>query len=267
MNDIKKYSLFRPCIDLHGGQVKQIVGGSLNDQGDGLKTNFVSSKPASYYAELYRSHQLKGGHVILLGEGNQAAAEEALLAWPHGLQVGGGINAQNAEKWLFLGASHVIVTSFLFENHEFSWNKLNEIIGVIGKERLVIDLSCRRLVKEDGNVSWFVATNRWQTITQTEITVDLLDQLADCCAEFLIHAADVEGLQNGMDLELIEFLGKHVRIPCTYAGGASHLNDLEVVNRVSQGKVDLTIGSALDIFGGNKIKFSDCVHWNERGTV
>ncbi len=247
---------FRPCIDLHQGKVKQIVGGSLNDQG--ADTNFVSQYDAPYYAELYRQHQLKGGHVIALGPGNKEQALKALAAWPNGLQFGGGVNERNASEFLEAGASHLIVTSYLFENGQLSDKRINSIKKETGKERLVMDLSCRRT-----DSGWNIATDRWQTITDTQITRDTLDELSKHCDEFLIHAADVEGLQAGIDQDLVKFLGEIVTIPCTYAGGARSLEDLKLVHQLSQGKVDLTIGSALDIFGGEGVTLDECIAWNK----
>lgn len=246
---------FRPCIDLHDGQVKQIVGGSLND--DGAKTNFVSDRDATYYASLYQQHNLTGGHVISLGGGNQEQAMAALSAWPNGLQYGGGVNADNALAYIEAGASHVIVTSWLFEGDQFSWQRLEQLKQLVGKERLVLDLSCRQR-----DNSWFIATNRWQTVTDTEVNADTLARLADYCDEFLIHSADVEGLQAGIDQPLVAMLGQHSPIACTYAGGARNLDDLELVKSLSNGRVDLTIGSALDIFGGNGVTLDECIAWN-----
>lgn len=247
---------FRPCIDLHNGQVKQIVGGTLND--DGAKTNFVSEHSSAYYASLYQQHQLTGGHVIALGPGNEKAALEALGAYPNGLQFGGGVNASNAEHYLNAGASAVIVTSWLFEDGEFSWQRLEQIKAITGRERLVLDLSCRK----QGD-SWFIATNRWQTVTSTEVNAETLSKLAEHCSEFLIHAADVEGLQAGIDQDLVTMLGEHSQTPCTYAGGARNVEDLKLVNELSNGKVDLTIGSALDIFGGQGCTLAECIEWNQ----
>ena len=232
---------FRPCIDLHNGKVKQIVGSSLSQNESELQTNFVSQKPAEWYAELYKKDNLKGGHIIMLGEGNEEAALKALEAYPKGMQIGGGISKENAQKYLKAGAAAVIITSYIFPNAKFSLEKLKAISEETGKENLVIDLSCYNRT---------VAINRWQTLTDFSITPQNLEQIAEYCAEFLIHAADVEGKQQGMDLELIEFLGKHSPIPATYAGGANSLEDLETCNKLSKGRVDLTIGSALDIFGG-----------------
>lgn len=246
---------FRPCIDLHQGQVKQIVGGSLNDQG--ADTNFVSEYSSRYYAELYRKHQLQGGHVIALGPGNQQAALDALSAWPGGLQFGGGVNADNAAAYLDAGASHVIVTSYLFEGGQFSWERLGAIKAVTGKERLILDLSCRRT--ESG---WNIATDRWQTVTELAVNEQTLEELSSHCAEFLIHAADVEGLQAGIDEDLVRLLGQACPIPVTYAGGARSLDDLKRVHELSDGKVDLTIGSALDIFGGKGVTLDECIQWN-----
>ena len=248
---------FRPCIDLHDGQVKQIVGGSLSNQG--AQTNFVSDRDASYYADLYRQHQLTGGHVISLGGGNQQQAKAALTAWPNGLQYGGGVNADNAMDYIHAGASHIIVTSWLFEQGQFSWQRLAALKDLVGKERLVLDLSCRQR-----NNSWFIATDRWQTVTSTEINAQTLQRLAQYCAEFLIHSADVEGLQAGIDGPLVKLLGEHCTIPVTYAGGARSLADLQQVKELSNGKVDLTIGSALTIFGGSGINLEACIHWNQQ---
>lgn len=250
-------TLFRPCIDLHQGKVKQIVGGSLNDEG--ADTNFVSPYDAAYYAKLYREHNLTGGHVIALGPGNKEEALKALQTWPGGLQFGGGVNADNAAEFLEAGASHVIVTSFLFENDQFSWDRLEQIKAVAGKDRLILDLSCRRT-----DQGWNIATNRWQTVTDTRVDTETLHQLSKHCAEFLIHAADVEGLQGGIDEDLVRHLGQNCQIPVTYAGGARSLEDLELVDQLSSGKVDLTIGSALDIFGGNGVTLEECINWNQR---
>ncbi|QUM85499.1 MULTISPECIES: phosphoribosylformimino-5-aminoimidazole carboxamide ribotide isomerase [unclassified Moritella] len=247
---------FRPCIDLHQGKVKQIVGGSLNDQG--AATNFISQYDAAYYADIYRQHDLRGGHVIALGPNNEIEVLKALEAWPQGLQFGGGVNLSNAAQYIAVGASHVIVTSYLFDGDEFSWEKLAQLKELIGKEHLILDLSCRKTAQ-----GWNIATNRWQTITSTVINADTLAQLSEHCAEFLIHAADVEGLQNGIDQELVTLLGQHTRIPVTYAGGARSIDDLALVEQLSKGKVDLTIGSALDIFGGSGITLQQCIDWNK----
>lgn len=247
---------FRPCIDIHDGKVKQIVGGTLDT--DRLVTNFESEHDASWFAELYKQHDLTGAHVILLGQGCQEAAIGALRAWPNGLQVGGGINDQNAKFWIEQGASHVILTSWLFDGDVLNMDKVRQISSIVGKTRLVLDLSCRRV--EQG---WRIATNRWRTITQTAVNAELIVELASYCDEFLVHAADVEGLCSGMDEELIQLLGQHSPIPVTYAGGASKFEDLAHVQKLSQGRVNLTIGSALDLFGGS-IPFTECVKWNQR---
>ena len=253
-------TLFRPCIDLHQGRVKQIVGGTLTDDGTGLRTNFVSEYPACHYGELFRRDGVTGAHVILLGPGNEAAAHEALAAYPGGLQVGGGVNAANAASWIEAGASHVIVTSALFDAAgKFLPGKLAEISAIVGPEKLVIDLSCRR----DAS-GWVVAMNRWQTLTDLRLDLDTLDRLSPFCAEFLIHAADVEGKMAGMDEALITLLGRHTARRITYAGGARHLDDLALCDKLSGGRVDLTIGSALDIYGGAGVRYADCLAWNRR---
>jgi phosphoribosylformimino-5-aminoimidazole carboxamide ribotide isomerase len=257
-------TLFRPCIDLHEGRVKQIVGGTLRDDSKPA-TNFVSDKDAAYYAGLYRENDLRGGHVILLGPGNDEAAKAALAAWPGGLQVGGGISPANAENWLKAGASHVIVTSWLFpktgQQANLDLDRLKELSALVGHDKLVIDLSCRKL--DDG---WYVAIDRWQTLTPVRLDEDLFRTLDSFCAEYLIHAADVEGLRQGPDWDLVRYLALLTDKPVTYAGGASSLNDLDRMEHDSGGLVDLTIGSALDIFGGSEIRFEDCVAFNQERT-
>jgi len=251
--------MFRPCIDLHEGRVKQIVGGTLSDDSSTLRTNFVSDRPAAWYANRYRQDALPGGHVILLGPGNESAAREALAAYPGGLQVGGGVNADNARAWLEAGASHVIVTSWVFRDGALDWTRLGTLVQSIGQKRLVLDLSCRR---RDGE--YIVVTDRWQKFTELVVSPETLEMLSEHCDEFLVHAADVEGLCRGVDLELVERLAVAASIPTTYAGGARSLEDLETVTRIGRGRIDLTIGSALDIFGGSTVRYADCVEFNRR---
>ena len=254
---------FRPCIDLHDGKVKQIVGSSLSDSGAGLKTNFETDRSSAWFAELYKKDGIKGGHVIMLGKGNESAAKAALLAYPGGLQVGGGINAQNAMEYIQAGASHVIVTSWIFPEGQLDRTRLDELVKTVGKEHLILDLSCKRTGFVDGKPQWKIATNRWQTIIDIEITKETLEDLAKSCDEFLVHAADVEGKQQGMDDDLIRFLAENSPIPVTYAGGAKSLEDLKHCKEISNGKIDLTIGSALDLFGGKGVKYDDCVKFNK----
>ncbi len=247
--------MFRPCIDLHEGKVKQIVGGTLGDAS--VRTNFVAEQPAAWFADLYRRDNLTGGHVIMLGSGNEAEARAALAAFPGGLQLGGGVNAQNARDWLDAGASHVIVTSWVFREGRVDWTRLGELVKAIGKDRLVLDLSCRKRGDD-----YFVVTDRWQKFTERVVNEETMKQFSALCAEFLIHAVDVEGLCRGIDRELVEKLGRWTTIPTTYAGGANSLTDLEEVTRLGGGKIHLTIGSALDIFGGRGVRYADCVKFN-----
>ncbi|MCB1210081.1 MAG: phosphoribosylformimino-5-aminoimidazole carboxamide ribotide isomerase [Verrucomicrobiales bacterium] len=251
---------FRPCIDLHDGRVKQIVGSSLTDDGRALKTNFVSDRDSSWFARQYWQDNTPGGHVIMLGPGNEKAALWALAGFPGGLQVGGGISAANARQYLDAGASHVIVTSNLFDKEgKFLQSRLDALLAVIPKERLVIDLSCKATAG-----GWVVAMNRWQTITNLELSPETLATLASQCAEFLIHAVDVEGKCEGIDEPLVRFLGEYSPIPVTYAGGVSSIDDLWRIQDASDGRVDATIGSALDMFGGTGVKYSDCIAFNRR---
>lgn len=250
-------TLFRPCIDLHQGKVKQIIGGSLSQTG--AETNFISPYDAKYYADLYKANNLRGGHVISLGPNNKQQALEALATYPNGLQFGGGVNAGNAYEFIDAGASQVIVTSYLFEDNQFSWSRLDKIKTAVGADRLVLDLSCRKT-----NDGWMIATDRWQTITNTAITQQTISQLEAHCAEFLVHAADAEGLQAGIDQDLVSLLGNICTLPCTYAGGARSIADLQLVQSLSKGRVDLTIGSALDIFGGKGVTLQECLNWNRQ---
>jgi phosphoribosylformimino-5-aminoimidazole carboxamide ribotide isomerase len=239
--------------------VVQIVGGTLSEDPAAVRTNFVSERPASWFAELYQRDGLTGGHVIMLGPGNDAAARSALAAYPAGMQLGGGVNADNARYWLEAGASHVIVTSWVFRDGQVDWMRLAELVKLIGKDRLVLDLSCRI---RDGQ--YFVVTDRWQKFTDVTLSAATLAKFAASCSEFLIHAVDVEGLCRGIDGELVSKLGQWSPIPVTYAGGASSLADLETVSRLGQGQVHLTIGSALDIFGGTGVRYADAVAFNRR---
>jgi phosphoribosylformimino-5-aminoimidazole carboxamide ribotide isomerase len=254
-------TIFRPCIDLHDGKVKQIVGGTLRDDGAGMKTNFVAAQPPEFFAAKYRADRLSGGHVIKLGPGNDAAARAALAAWPGELHLGGGIDATNAKAWLDAGAGKVIVTSWLFPDGKFARERLEALERAVGAERLVIDLSCRaRFV--DGERRWLVAIDRWQRVTDFAVDQDHVELIARSCSELLVHAADVEGLCKGIDRQLVERLGEWSPIPCTYAGGGKDISDLMNVDRASHGAVDLTYGSALDLFGGTQVKYADCVAWN-----
>ena len=244
---------FRPCIDLQNGRVVQIVGGTLTDDAAQTVTNHVSDRSAADFAALYRRDGLRGGHVILLGPGSEEVARSALAAYPGGLQIGGGITADNAASWLDAGASHVIVTSYLFENGRLSREHLAAMTNAVGKDKLVVDISCRR--SRDGQ--YYVATNRWQTITETRLDAALLTFLEPFCAEFLVHAADVEGKCEGIDEDLVRLLGGWASLSTTYAGGARRLEDIALVERLSGSKIDLTIGSALDIFGGSLVRYED----------
>ena len=252
---------FRPCIDIHEGKVKQIVGGTLDTHK--LAINFESEHSAAWYAKLYQQDQANGGHVIQLGPGNHKAALDALQTWPQGLQVGGGINLENASSWLESGASHVIVTSYLFDDAGiFQENKLEALIREVGKKHLILDLSFRK-----HNDSWIVATNRWQTLSQLHLNQKNIQSLQNSCDEFLIHAADVEGLQKGIDEKVIQTIAPWLEIPATYAGGAQSIKDLQKVKNLSDDKIDLTIGSALDIFGGTGAIYSECIAWNQRNKI
>ncbi len=244
---------FRPCIDLHEGMVKQIVGATLSDAAtDGPETNFQAERPAAWFADLYRRDQLAGGHVIQLGKGNRAAARSALARWPGGMQLGGGVNDENARQWLDAGASHVIVTSWVFSDGRIHMDRLKRLTGQIGKKRLVLDLSCRK--RGD---AYLVTTNRWQTFTAEAVTYALLDRLAAFCDEFLIHAVDVEGRCAGIETDLVAYLGRWAGLPITYAGGIADQEDIDRIDALGNGSIDFTVGSALDIFGGTGLCYAD----------
>ena len=237
----------------------QIVGGTLTDQGDGVRTHFVADHPSSWFAERYREDGLRGGHVIALGPGNDAAARDALAAWPGGLQYGGGVNAANAPAWLEAGASHVIVTSWVFREGRLDGERLSELVARVGRDRVVLDLSCRK--RDD---DYFVVTDRWQKFTDLRLGPEVFQRLAASCSEFLVHAVDVEGLCRGIDGGLVAQLGEWCPLPVTYAGGARSLEDLLTVEELGRGRVDLTIGSALDLFGGSGVRYADAVAFNRR---
>ena len=243
---------FRPCIDIHNGKVKQIVGGSLKDAGNQAVENFVSTQDAAFYANLYKKEGIRGGHIILLNardsEFYEATKEQAYLAlgeYPGGLQIGGGITAENAKSFLEAGASHVIVTSYVFKDGKIHYDRLKKLVNAVGKEHVVLDLSCR---KRDGK--YFIVTDRWQKFTEEEVTLSLLEELKDYCDEFLIHAVDVEGKASGIETELAELLGSWGKIPITYAGGVGSFDDLKELKELGCNRLNVTIGSALDLFGG-----------------
>lgn len=243
---------YRPCIDIHNGKVKQIVGSSLEDEGDQAQENFVSKRDADFFAEFYAKDGLKGGHVIMLNKQDspyyEATKQQALLAlrtYPGGMQIGGGINADNAKKFLDAGATHVIVTSYVFSDGRINYENLHKLVDAVGKEHIVLDISCRKLDDD-----YYIVTDRWQNFTKERITPELLDELSQYCDEFLIHAADVEGKCQGIEEELVQLLGAWGKIPMTYAGGISDYQDIEDIKELGQGKLNITIGSALDLFGG-----------------
>lgn len=244
---------FRPCIDIHNGKVKQIVGGSLSDSGNFAKENFVAEQDAAFFAGLYRDAGIRGGHIILLNAANsefhEATKQQALLAlraYPDGLQVGGGITPENAIEYLQAGASHVIVTSYVFRDGKIRYDRLEELVKAVGRERLVLDVSCKKV---DG--CYKVVTDRWQKLTEEVLDIALLNRLAEYCDEFLIHAVDVEGKANGIERELVTMLGTWGKHPMTYAGGIHSYEDLQQIKKLGQNHLNVTVGSALDLFGGS----------------
>lgn len=253
---------FRPCIDIHNGKVKQIVGGTLKDQNDQAKENYVSEYDSIFYADLYKKNQIKGGHVILLNakeseyyESTKREALKALAAYPMGLQVGGGITKENAKEFLEAGASHVIVTSYVFKDGQIHYDRLKELVNLIGNKRLVLDLSCRQ--KEN---AYYIVTDRWQKFTDVMLTEETMKELEVYCDEFLIHAVDVEGKAQGIDPKLVQMLGNYGEKTVTYAGGVHTFEDLTLLKELGKNKVNVTIGSALDLFGGT-MKFEEVLEY------
>jgi len=257
---------FRPCIDIHQGQVKQIVGGTLrdDDEAGGPVTNFEAAQPSTYFAERYREDSLYGGHVVMLGATPESrkSALAALRAFPGGLQVGGGITSENAKEYIEAGASHVIVTSHVFHGGAVDHERLSALLEVVGRSKLVLDLSCRRVASSnrDEQPIYKVVTDRWQKWTDLEVNEKTLQDLAKHCDEFLVHGVDVEGLQSGIEEPLVRILASSP-IPVTYAGGVRSLEDMERIRQLGDGRVDATIGSALDMFGGS-LRYSDVLAWH-----
>ncbi len=269
-NVLKKMQ-FRPCIDIHNGKVKQIVGSSLKDMGNQAEENFVSEQDAAFYAKMYQADGIKGGHIILLNaadseyfEATRQQAIAALQAYPKGLQIGGGITAENASSYIEEGASHVIVTSYVFKDGKINYDNLHKLVNAVGKEQVVLDLSCRYLDGQtilEGEIQpreagYYVVTDRWQKFTSEKVSLDLLDELSQYCDEFLIHAVDVEGKQNGIEPMLVKLLGSWGKCPMTYAGGVRSFEDLKQLDELGNHKLHVTIGSALDLFGGD-LKYKD----------
>lgn len=251
---------FRPCIDIHNGKVKQIVGGSLTDLGDKAQENFVSGQDASFYAALYRDTDIRGGHVILLNSADSPYYEEsrrqaflALGTFPGGLQIGGGVCPENAQEYLDAGASHVIVTSYVFRDGRISWENLEKIEAAAGREHLVLDLSCRKKGSQ-----YFIVTDRWQKFTEVPVTLETMEALGGFCDEFLVHAVDVEGKARGIEKELAALLSQYTARPVTYAGGVGSMEDICILRQYGQNRLDVTVGSALDLFGGT-IPFKELV--------
>jgi phosphoribosylformimino-5-aminoimidazole carboxamide ribotide isomerase len=243
---------FRPCIDIHNGKVKQLVGGSLKDEGNHAEENFVSEKDAGYFAKLYKKDGLTGGHIIILNSGDseyfKASKEQALkalAAYPDGMQIGGGVNAENAPEYIKAGASHVIVTSFVFQAGKINYQNLKALVEAVGKERIVLDLSCR---KKDGD--YYIVTDRWQKFTDVKVNIETLEMLSQYCDEFLVHGVDVEGKSGGMEEELVTLLSEWEKNPITYAGGIATKEQINRFGELSGERLDFTIGSALDLFGG-----------------
>lgn len=258
---IVKLLEFRPCIDLHDGKVKQIVGSTLGYTNQAVIENFISQHDASYYAQMFAQDRLTGGHVIMLGSGNEEAAISALTTYPQGLQIGGGITADNAQKYIDAGASHVIVTSYIFHDGQLDLARLKRLNQLIGKEHLVIDLSCKM---RDGK--WFVMTDKWTTFSHFEVNAASIAYIEDFCDELLIHAVDVEGKKGGMQESLVQDLADWTSIPTTYAGGVRSIEDLEKFNQLAHGKLHVTIGSALSIFGGD-LPYTDVVEYCKKGGI
>ncbi|MFT3952255.1 MAG: phosphoribosylformimino-5-aminoimidazole carboxamide ribotide isomerase [Oscillospiraceae bacterium] len=259
---------FRPCIDIHNGRVKQIIGSTLCDAGDAAGENFVSAHDAAYYARLYKDKRLSGGHIIILNQKNSAyysadleQARMALAAFPGGMQIGGGVTAENAKDFLDMGASHVIVTSYVFKDGAVNYENLKRLVDTVGKERLVLDLSCR---KRGG--AYYIVTDRWQNFTDLVFSAQTLEALSGFCAEFLIHAVDAEGKNAGIEAPVAEIMGRFSGVQSTYAGGIASFDDVRRLGALGRDRVDFTIGSALDLFGG-KLSFEEAAAFSDCGQL
>ena len=259
MSTNKRQAQFRPCIDLHDGKVKQIVGGTLEGAAGGLQTNFVAEYDSAHFARMYARDGLRGRHVIKLGPGNDAAAEAALEAAPGTLQLGGGVTDENAEHWLACGAEKVIVTSFVFSDGELKRDRLRRLSALVGREHLTLDLSCRF---RDG--AYLVVTDRWSRFSTLRVERPVLENLAEFASEYLIHAVDVEGKRCGIDAKLLNLLAENAPFPCVYAGGVATFDDISTIEREGGGRIDYTVGSALDIFGGS-MPYAELVKRSHRG--
>ena len=243
---------FRPCIDIHNGHVVQIVGSSLRDENDSAQNNFVSEKDSAYYANLYKEYGLSGGHIIILNgkdseyyEATKAEAVKALQTYKGGMQIGGGITDKNAEEYILAGASHIIVTSYVFSDGKICYNNLNRLNSAVGREHICLDVSCRMR-----NGKYYVVTDRWQQFTDVVLDENLIVSLSEYCDELLVHAVDVEGRKAGINATIAGILEKSP-IPVTYAGGISSLDDIAKIRSIGNNKIDFTIGTALNIFGGD----------------
>lgn len=243
---------FRPCIDIHNGHVVQIVGSSLRDENDSAQNNFVAEKDSAYYANLYKEHGLSGGHIIILNgkdseyyEATKAEAVKALQTYKGGMQIGGGITDKNAEEYILAGASHIIVTSYVFSDGKICYNNLNRLNSAVGREHICLDVSCRMR-----NGKYYVVTDRWQKFTDVVLDENLIVSLSEYCDELLVHAVDVEGRKAGINATIAGILEKSP-IPVTYAGGISSLDDIAKIRSIGNNKIDFTIGTALNIFGGD----------------
>lgn len=252
---------FRPCIDIHNGKVKQIVGSTLKDEKNAAADNFVSDKDAAFYAELYKAHDLRGGHIIVLNpafseyyEEDVRQAKLALKAYEGGLQIGGGINDENAAEFLNCGASHVIVTSYVFRNGSVDYDRLKRLVRIVGKDRLTLDLSCKR-----SGDAYYIVTDRWQKLTDVKLCEAALEKLSHYCGEFLVHAADSEGKRGGIEMKAAEILASSP-ITASYAGGISSFSDIRLIYEIGGGRLDFTVGSALDLFGGG-LSFEEVVEF------
>ena len=259
---------FRPCIDIHNGQVKQIVGASLQDEGDRAGENYVSEHDAAWYARKFEADDLSGGHVIMLNaagsdyfEKTRQQALEALSAWPGHLQIGGGINAENAAEYIAAGASHVIVTSYAFRGGMINFDHIRKLVDAVGKEHIVLDLSCKEV---DG--MYYIVTDRWQNVTETEFNTETLAELSPYCDEFLVHAAHVEGLKGGIDETVVSIMGAYGGNPVTYAGGIRSMEDIKLIRDEGQGRVNYTVGSALDLYGG-QMSYDELVQLNRNEII
>ncbi len=249
---------FRPCIDVFKGKVVQLIGTSLfGGEEKTIVKHFESEYSPAYYAELFKQDNLKGGHILSLGSGNNDVVIEALKAFNGGMKYGGSVTPENAHVYLDAGATHVIVNSYVFDNGEINLPNLKSLVKSIGKDKLVLDMSCR---KKNGD--YYIVTNLWEKFTNVILDQKSLQDISKYCDEIIVHGVDSEGRKQGLESDLVRILAQHTPIKTVYAGGISSIADLTMIKALGNEKIDPCIGTALSIYGGN-LSYYEVLEWNK----